>query len=313
LVRRRTEHPAAAPAVDAFLDMMAAERGAAAHTLAAYARDLVDFATFARKRGAAPDGATSDILKAYLARMAGAGLAAATQARRLSCLRQFHRFLFLEGRRQDDPTTVLQAPRRERPLPKVIGQHEVEGLLSAARGIEGPEGKRLVALLELLYATGLRVTELLSLPVSAAMRDERLVLVKGKGGRERLVPVGDSARQAVRDYLAVRHRFLAKGKTSVWLFPSRGRSGHLTRQRLDQRLKELAATVGLPHRSVSPHVLRHAFASHLLANGADLRSVQQLLGHADISTTQIYTHVLNERLRQIVETHHPLAKRQGRS
>ena len=289
--------------------MMAAERGAAAHTLAAYARDLADFAAFARRRGTAPDRATSDNLKGYLAQLAGAGLAPSTQARRLSCLRQFYRFLFSEGWRKDDPTTVLQAPRRERPLPKVIGLSEVEGLLAAARDIEGPEGKRLVALLELLYATGLRVSELLSLPLAAATRDERLILVKGKGGRERLVPVGDSARHAVRDYLAERQHFLTKGQASVWLFPSRARSGHLTRQRLAQRLQELALAVGLPHRAVSPHVLRHAFASHLLANGADLRSVQQLLGHADISTTQIYTHVLNERLRQIVETHHPLAKR----
>jgi len=309
LVKRSTDAGAAlSPSVDAFLDMLAAERGAATNTIAAYRRDLEDFAAFAGRHGAAVDTASGELIRRYLAAMRGGGWAATTQARRLSCLRQFHRFLFAEGRRADDPTNVIEAPRRGRPIPKVLSETQVEQLLEAARRTEGPEGLRLSALLELIYATGLRVSELLSLPLSALARDQRLLLVRGKGGRERMVPVGDAARRAVQAYLGVRPAFVPSDKDSTWLFPSRGRDGHLTRQWFGLKLKELAIAIGLPARAVSPHVLRHAFASHLLAHGADLRTVQQLLGHADISTTQIYTHVLHERLRQVIETHHPLAK-----
>ena len=235
-------------------------------------------------------------------------MAPRTTARRLSALRQFHKFLFAEGVRSDDPTGQLDSPRLGRPLPKLLAEAEIEALIAAARQMAGPEGKRLVCFVELLYATGLRVSELVALPLGR-LRDERFLLVTGKGGKERLVPLSAPARQALADYAAVRGEFLAEGATSRFLFPSRGAEGHLTRRRCGQLLKTLALTAGLDPARVSPHVLRHAFASHLLDHGADLRSVQQMLGHADIATTQIYTHVQGERLRTLVETHHPLARR----
>jgi integrase/recombinase XerD len=294
--------------VEAFLEMLVVERGAAKLTIAAYANDLADFAGFlaaGKTDVAMADAAT---LRRYLARLADAGLAARTTARRLSCLRQFFRFLYAEGIRTDDPTAALDAPRLGRPLPKILGEDEVKRLIAAAEARGGAEGLRLVCLLELLYATGMRVSELVSLPL-ARLRDERFLVVRGKGGKERMVPLSGPARTALAAYGAVRGSFLKEGEVSRYLFPSRGAEGYLTRRRCGQLLKELALAAGIDPARVSPHVLRHAFASHLLDHGADLRSVQQMLGHADIATTQIYTHVQSERLRKLVEEHHPLARK----
>jgi len=292
--------------------MLAAERGAADNTLAAYRRDLDDFLRFIAGDGTgdfdqAALTATTETIRDFMSHLSDSGLAASTASRRLSALRQFFGFLFIEGIRTDDPTAVIDSPRRARVLPKVLTEEEVDRLLAAARAIEGPDGLRLTSMLELLYATGLRVSELVTLPLSAALRDPSVLIVRGKGGRERMVPLTDVARSALRDYCAVRGSFLKRGKDSPWLFPSTGKDGHLSRQRFGQMLKALAVESGIEPRKVSPHVLRHAFASHLLAHGADLRSVQQMLGHADISTTQIYTHVLDERLRSLVRDKHPLS------
>ena len=292
--------------------MLAAERGAARLTIAAYRADLGDFATFLAAAGTPVEGADAAALRGYLGALDRAGLAARTAARRLSALRQFHRFLFAEGVRRDDPTAGLDAPRLGRPLPKVLGEYEILRLIAAAcaEGDAAPaaERARRVAIVELLYATGLRISELVALPLQR-LRAERFLMVRGKGGKERIVPLSEPARAALEAYLALRPRFLAGGAASPFLFPSRGASGHLTRRRCGQLLKELALAAGLDPDAVSPHVLRHAFASHLLDHGADLRSVQQMLGHADIATTQIYTHVQSERLRALVETHHPLARK----
>ncbi|MBV9522658.1 MAG: tyrosine recombinase [Alphaproteobacteria bacterium] len=288
--------------------MLAAERGAARLTIAAYRNDLADFARYLARSGTAVEAAGIVQLRSYLARLAAAGMAARTSARRLSALRQFYRFLVAEGVRADDPTATLDAPRLGRPLPKLLGEAEMTALIAAARREGGPEGTRLVAIVELLYATGLRVSELVALPVTR-LREERFLIVRGKGGKERLVPLSLPARAALAAYAAVRGTFLREGETSRFLFPSRGAEGHLTRRRCGQLLKELAIAAGLDPARVSPHVLRHAFASHLLAHGADLRSVQQMLGHADIATTQIYTHVLEEQLKSLVQNHHPLARR----
>ncbi len=300
--------------VESFLEMLAAERGAAANTREAYARDLKDFAGFLARRGRAVHQAGVTDLRAYLGQMVDAGLAPRSAARRLSTLRQFHRFLFGEGLRADDPTAGLDSPRQGRSLPKVLSEAEVEDLLAAARARPGTEGVRLVAMLEVLYATGLRVSELVQLPAAAAARDPRVLIVKGKGGKERMVPLSEPARDALKAHLNA-HRKAAIDKVAIdkpgrgakWLFPSRGAAGHLTRQRVAQLLKELAVAAGINPAKVSPHVLRHAFASHLLDHGADLRSVQKMLGHADISTTQIYTHVLDSRLKSLVRDHHPLS------
>ena len=290
-----------------FLEMLAAERGAAVNTVAAYRHDLADFAVFLAARGTPVDEADADDIRAYLAALNRAGLSPRTAARRLSSLRQFHGFLLAEGLRADDPSTGIDAPRIGRRLPRVLAEVEVEALLAAARTRPGPEGVRLRALMELLYATGLRVSELVGLPLDGISRDRRFLVVRGKGGRERMVPLSVPAADALAAYLTLRDRFLRAGAAVKWTFPSRAAGGHLTRQRFAQLLKELAVEAGIDAAGVSPHVLRHAFASHLLHHGADLRSVQQMLGHADISTTQIYTHVLDERLRTMVETHHPLA------
>ncbi|HVO15934.1 MAG TPA: site-specific tyrosine recombinase XerD [Alphaproteobacteria bacterium] len=295
--------------LDLFLEMLAAERGAARNTLDAYGRDLRDFAGFAARRGQAADDGGTDLLRAYIKWLDGQGMAARTQARRLSALRRFFRFLAAEGLRADDPTLALDSPRQGQPLPKILSEAEVEALLEAARAVEGADGLRLAALLELLYATGMRVSELVGLPLAAVARDPRFLLVRGKGDKERLVPLGEAARRAVAAWLPERARLLGPKRSSPYLFPSHGDAGHLTRQRLGQLLKTVAAAAGLDRAKVSPHVLRHAFATHLLNRGADLRSVQAMLGHADISTTQIYTHVLDARLKALVETHHPLARR----
>ena len=291
--------------------MMAGERGASSNTIDAYRRDLESFASFTASRNKAPEDADTTVIRKYLAQMAGSGMAPRTAARRLSALRQFFKFLFAEKIRSDDPCSLIDSPRQGRPLPKFLTESEVDVLLETARLRDGPEGLRLVALLEILYAAGLRVSELVGLPVSALSRDGDMLIVRGKGDKERMVPLSGPAIEALADYREVREHFLPKKKvrsaTSPFLFPSRGKDGHLTRARFGQMLKELAAEAGIDPRKVSPHVLRHSFASHLLAHGADLRSLQQMLGHADISTTQIYTHVLDERLKQLVNQAHPLA------
>jgi integrase/recombinase XerD len=300
---------AISPRLEAFLEMLAAERGAARLTLAAYRNDLTDLSGFLTARGIALDSADAGALRDYLGAAETLRLAPRTLARRLSAMRQFYRFLLTDGLRGDDPTSGLDAPRLGRPLPKLLSEAEVARLIGTAELWPGEEGVRLRAVLELLYATGLRISELVTLPVVAAQRDPRFLLVRGKGGKERLVPLGPPSRKALADYLGCRRHFLAEGEASRFLFPSRGREGHLTRQRCGQLLKELALGANLDPARLSPHVLRHAFASHLLDHGADLRSVQQMLGHADIATTQIYTHVQNSRLRRLVEAAHPLARR----
>lgn len=296
--------------IESFLEMLVVERGAARNTILAYRRDLQHYAGFLSRRGSAPGQAGSEDVSAYLSGLAADGMKASTAARKLSALRQFHRFLYAEGFADRDATANVDAPRRGRPLPKVLTEAEVDILLEAARAEPGPEGVRLTCLLEVLYATGLRVSELVTLPLSAARREEPFLTVRGKGGKERLVPLSAPARDAMRLYRDWRKVFLpGEGAESPFLFPSRSQEGHLTRQRFGQMLKELALKAGLDPAKVSPHVLRHAFAGHLVAHGADLRAVQQMLGHADISTTQIYTHVLNERLASLVSEKHPLAKR----
>ncbi|MBO0712218.1 MAG: site-specific tyrosine recombinase XerD [Acetobacteraceae bacterium] len=302
--------PAAVPKhLEAFLEMLAAERGAASSTLAAYQGDLSDLARFLGTRGAALETADARALHSYLASGLTARLAPRSLARRLSAMRQFYKFLLLEAIRRDDPTVELDRPRLGRPLPKILSEAEVGALIDAARSWPGDEGVRLRCVLELLYATGLRISELVTLPLAAARRDPHLLTISGKGGRERIVPLGEAGRAALSAYLGCRECFVPAGRESRWLFPSRGRAGHLTRQRCGQLLKELAIAAGLDPARLSPHVLRHAFASHLLDHGADLRSVQAMLGHADIATTQVYTHVQTDRLRKLVETAHPLAHR----
>lgn len=303
--------------LEAFLEMLSAERGAAARTLEAYRSDLLDFATFIARRGRSAAGATNDDMRAYMKSLADAGFAASSAARRLSALRQFHRFLYADGTRTDDPTLTIDTPRKGRPLPKILSVAEVDRLLAAARDAAyaaepaTPAARlramRLYCLLEVLYATGLRVSELVGLPASAARVDGRVISVSGKGGRERIVPLNARAKAAMADHVAL-SRGTGAGQPAPWLFASDGASGHWTRQSFARDLKALAAGAGIAAAKVSPHVIRHAFASHLLANGADLRAVQQMLGHADISTTQIYTHVLDERLKQLVNERHPLAK-----
>ena len=295
--------------LEAFLEMLVAERGAAAATIAAYRHDLGDLQRFLAMRGSALEASDAASLHAYLAAPATGRLAPRSLARRISAIRQFYKFLNVDGIRADDPTAGLDTPRLGRPLPKLLSEGEIAALLAAARDWPGDEGRRVLCLLEILYATGLRISELVSLPLVAALRDPHFVLVRGKGGRERMVPLGEPARRVLAGYLECRSRFLPDEAPSRWLFPSRGGAGHLTRQRCGQLLKELAAKAGLDPNRLSPHVLRHAFASHLLDHGADLRSVQQLLGHADIATTQIYTHVMSERLRRLVLGGHPLARR----
>lgn len=295
--------------IQRFLEMMAAERGASRNTLAAYGRDLEGYGGFLAAGGTELKDAGADHIRGYLAELNTLGMARASAARKLSAIRQFHRFLHGDGIAGDNPATAIASPRAARPLPKTIGESDVSRLLDAARiRRKSARGKarfkafRLEVLLELLYATGLRVSELVGLTVRAVTADPDFIVVRGKGLRERMVPVSLAARGLLKDYLPE----LAQSK---WLFPSHGSAGYLTRQHFALELKALAAEAGLDSHAISPHVLRHGFASHLLAGGADLRAVQQMLGHADISTTQIYTHVQAERLKQVVETHHPLAKR----
>ena len=300
---------------EAFLEMMAAERAAATHTLTAYGRDLGEAQAFLAGRGRNLANAGVEDIEAFFSDMGRRGLSAATAARRRSALRQFYRFVGDEGWRMDDPTRRVEAPRRGRPLPKVLSRGEVDRLTAAAATLDNAQGARLTALIEIIYASGMRVSEALALPVAPFTLGlgPSFLMVKGKGGKERLAPLNDAARQAVYAWLPHRPRFVAKGlKASPWLFPSRGRGGRLTARRFAQLLDEAAVAAGIDAARVSPHVLRHAFATHLLEGGADLRVVQTLLGHTDISTTQIYTHLTQARLREVVETHHPLARRRAR-
>ena len=308
--------------IDLFLDMLAAEQGAGENTLDAYRRDLTDFSDFLGRAGQNLVGAETDMLRDYLADLDTRGFKSSSVARRLSAMRHLFRFLLSERIRTDDPAAILSGPKRGRGLPKVLSISDVDRMLSRAKELTLVEGAspqqrlramRLYCLLEVLYATGLRVSELVALPLSASRQDARMIVVRGKGNKERLVPLNEASRQAMADYLGAMEA-LKSGKKknatpSKWLFPSFGESGHLTRQHFARDLKELAATSGLAPRLVSPHVLRHAFASHLLHNGADLRIVQTLLGHTDISTTQIYTHVVEERLKSMVRDLHPLAEK----
>jgi integrase/recombinase XerD len=291
--------------IEAFLEMLVAERGAARNTWAAYAADLTDFAGFAASRGAGAAAADPDVLQDYMAGLNHAGLSARTAARRLSALRQFHKFLLREGVRTDDPTALLDAPRLRPALPKYLSEQEVDQLLQAAGRRAGRPGAVARAALEILYATGLRVSELLGLPRRALSGDAAVLLVRGKGGKERIVPLSDPAREAAAALVAGQGE---AAKKSPWLFTGRDPRHAMTRQGFALLLKQVALDAGLDPARVSPHVLRHSFASHLLARGADLRSLQLLLGHADIATTQIYTHVLAERLQRLVEAHHPLAQ-----
>jgi integrase/recombinase XerD len=301
--------------VELFLDMLAAERGAGQNTLAAYRNDLEDLSAHLRASGKSIAVATTDALRDFIASLADRGFKSSSLARRLSAVRQLFRFLYAEGKRKDDPAAVLEGPKRGRPLPKVLSIADVDALLKQARAnSEKPDqpaaqrlrAARLLCLLEVVYATGLRVSELVALPAAAARRDQRMLVVRGKGGKERLVPLNKQAKKTMAEYLELRGKTESE-RQSKWLFPSFGETGHLTRQHFARELKTLGTACGIQPSRLSPHVLRHAFASHLLHNGADLRVVQTLLGHADISTTQIYTHVLEERLKTLVRDLHPLA------
>jgi integrase/recombinase XerD len=308
--------------INLFLDMLAAEQGAGPNTLDAYRRDLTDFSAFLVPTGQRFANVETQALRDYLAELDSRGFKPSSAARRLSAMRHLFRFLLNERIRSDDPAAILSGPKRGRGLPKVLSIADVDRLLVHAKALTGaPEtsapqrlrAARLYCVLVVLYATGLRVSELVALPLSASRRDARMIVVRGKGNKERLVPLNGPSRQAMADYLAAMTALKPEKRknaaASKWLFPSFGDSGHLTRQHFARDLKELAASAGLAPRLVSPHVLRHAFASHLLHNGADLRIVQTLLGHTDISTTQIYTHVVEERLKSLVRDLHPLAEK----
>ncbi len=305
--------------IEIFLEMLSAERGAAANTISAYRRDLEDFRNFLHRRARLIAAAAPPDISAYVAEASATGLKATSLARRLSAVRQLYKFLVAEGQVTADPTLGQAGPRKERALPKTLNVAEVDRLIETAaqraakaKGLERLRAVRLHCLIEMLYATGMRVSELVSLPRDVLAGDARVLTIKGKGGRERLVPLNSKARAALEHYLQLGREpndAVAATVATKWLFPSKSTQGHLTRQRFGQDLKDLAAEAGLDPDRISPHVLRHAFASHLLDRGADLRSVQQLLGHADISTTEIYTHVLEERLKKLVHEHHPLAKK----
>ncbi|HET7084438.1 MAG TPA: site-specific tyrosine recombinase XerD [Rhizomicrobium sp.] len=295
--------------IETFLDMMSAERGSGAHTLAAYRRDLVDFAGHLARKGGEPARAGRDEVRAFLLGLSSSGLAPATQARKLSALRQFYGFLYAEGVRGDDPTQTIEAPKARRPLPKILSGGDLEAMLGTAAQDTSPEGVRLSLIVEMLYGGGLRVSELAGMSVAAVRSRENFIRVTGKGNKERLSPLSPAARIALDAYLKVRDQFVPKhDKNNRYLFASRGKEGFLTRRRFHQLLKDLALKAGIDPAKVSPHVLRHAFATHLVEGGADLRSVQTLLGHADIATTQIYTHVARDHLSRMVARAHPLAK-----
>lgn len=323
--RPKLPKPTLHGSIDAFLDMLTAERGAAMNTRHAYWRDLADVSLYLRaERNADVDTATTADIKAYLDHLANkthvkgknkSQIAVRTVARRLSALRQFYRYLVSENIRKDDPTSTIESPKQGRTLPKTLSEAEVSTLIKTAAAQGGADSVRLVCLLEMLYATGLRVSELVGLPMSAVGEETQFLMVDGKGGRERMVPLSDPAQKALKDYVAIRQQFIGsenRAEQEKWVFPSRtSESGHLTRQRFAQLLKDLARAADLDEERVSPHILRHAFATHLLSRGADLRSVQKMLGHADIATTQIYTHIVGGGLKKTVEEKHPMAKKTG--
>jgi len=316
------DKPRLHPLVDSFLDMLTTERGAAMNTRQAYWRDLADFSLYLRDTYSKEIvDASTDQIKSYLEDLGNkihvkgqnkAQIATRTVARRLSALRQFYRYLVSENIRRDDPTSAIESPKQTRTLPKTLTESEVSSLIRTAAQSGGADSVRLVCLLEMLYATGLRVSELVGLPLSSIGEDMQFLMVAGKGGRERMVPISEPAQKALKSYLDVRRQFVSpddKGTQAQWLFPSRtSESGHLTRQRFAQLLKDLADAAQIDSDRVSPHILRHAFATHLLSNGADLRSVQKMLGHADIATTQIYTHIIGDKAKKTVEEKHPLSK-----
>ncbi|OXE37382.1 MAG: recombinase XerD [Phenylobacterium zucineum] len=296
--------------VEAFLEMMSVERAAARNTLAAYTKDLADAQGFLRARQSDLAVASAEDIEAYFAALSDRGLSPATASRRRSAVRQFYRFVLGETWRGDDPSRRVDAPKRGRPLPKVLRRDEVDRLIAAAGARDGAQGARLACMVELIYASGLRVSELTALPLAALARDPAFLMVRGKGEKDRLAPLNPAARGAVKTYLEIRKSFLPKADAAnPWLFPSRGKAGRLTPRRFAQMLDEAAADAGIDPARVSPHVLRHAFATHLLEGGADLRVVQKLLGHADIATTQIYTHVASDRLAEVVATKHPLGRK----
>ena len=295
--------------IEAFLEMMSAERAAARNTLSAYGKDLADAHAFTRTRGRDLELAGAADLEAYFAALSARGLSPATAARRRASARQFFRFLLEEGWREDDPSRRVDAPKRPRALPKLLSREEIERLIAAAQALGEAEAARLACMVEVLYASGLRVSELTSLTLQAVSRDPAFLSVRGKGGKDRIAPLNGAARTAVKAYLVHRPAFLPRrDRANPWLFPSSGASGRLTPRRVGQLLDAAAREAGIDPARVSPHVLRHAFATHLLEGGADLRVVQTLLGHADIATTQIYTHVTSDRLRRTVESAHPLGK-----
>ncbi|MFT4619766.1 MAG: integrase/recombinase XerD [Sulfitobacter sp.] len=304
----------ASRAISAFLEAQAAERNASQNTRMGYGRDLLDFTDWTTRRGATLEALTRSDIEAYLVSCEADGLARATRARRLSSIRQFYRFAYEEKWRADNPALQITGPGRAKRLPKTLSEREVEALLEASRVVGRSPAERLrdTCLMELLYATGMRVTELVSLPLASAKGDPRMLLVRGKGGKERMVPLSTPARAALAEWLTHVEADVEPGAApSKFLFPSRGAMGHLTRHRVYGLIKGFALKAGLDPATVTPHVLRHAFATHLLSNGADLRAIQTLLGHADIATTEIYTHVLDARLKDLVLTHHPLADQDG--
>lgn len=310
---RGGERPDDGRLIALFLDMMTVDRAAAQNTLKNYGRDLERFAHFIRKRNETLLTAGADDISAFLEMLETEGLAASTAALKCSALRQFYLFLYSENYRGDNPAAAVDRPRTRRPLPKILSEEETARLVEAAGGA-GAKALRLRAMIELLYSAGLRVSELVSLPLAAAQGAREAILVRGKGGKERVAPLGGAARRALKDYLAVRGEFLAKDaegepRSSRFLFPSRGKTGHVTAARFAQLIKELAGEAGIAPERVSPHVLRHAFATHLLSGGANLREVQSMLGHADITTTEIYTHVAQDRLKDLVFRAHPLARK----
>jgi integrase/recombinase XerD len=323
--RPKLPKPTLHGSIDAFLDMLTAERGAAMNTRHAYWRDLADVSLFLKdQRKSDVDVATTADIKAYLEHLSNkthtkgknkSQIAVRTVARRLSALRQFYRYLVSEHIRKEDPTSTIESPKQGRTLPKTLSESEVSVLIKTAQSQGGSDSVRLVCLLEMLYATGLRVSELVGLPMSAIGENTQFLMVEGKGGRERMVPLSDPAQKAIKDYLAIRPQFIGsenRAQQEKWVFPSRtSEVGHLTRQRFAQLLKDLARAADLDEERVSPHILRHAFATHLLSRGADLRSVQKMLGHADIATTQIYTHIVGSGLKKTVEEKHPLGKKAG--
>ena len=290
--------------------MVTAERGLSENTLLAYRSDLDEFSAFLGKTSL--KDAQAESIRDFIANLTSRGMAPETCARKLSSLRQYYRFLLTDGLRKDDPSSTIDLPKRGRSLPKFLSEEDVDKLFKAAETWTTPDGIRFYAMLEILYASGLRVSELIALPATAFARDARFLMVRGKGDKERMIPLHETTLKAVSAYIEVRRIFLKPNQQSPWLFPSRGQSGHITRQRFAQLLKELTLKAGIDPSKVSPHVIRHAFATHLLNRGADLISVQKMLGHSDVATTQIYTHILDKRLRDAVTQHHPLSEERGK-